>query len=178
MSAAPEPAPKITFRLGEKPSPAESPAPAASTPGDSGPDPNGAGARRASHGSPQRKPSIAPGVEQPVQPVSNANTPGTPSTSAPVKNEEAPKNSPAPLSTMPLVNGLASSMLARQASYPTNGVAMPPPAAITPGMTPSSGYSSGYMGYQQPAAPQPQSHFESKWRPAGKSKSLIHFNHM
>jgi len=164
--------PKITLKFGAgagKASPADSPAPqiAPQLNGSNGTGINGSGRRNpfgGSHSSATPAPSLDK-LER-ARSMSGSVSSPTPSTSAPVKNEEGARNSPA----IPAAyNGYrGQSQAVSTPGLPGNG--MPPP--LTPGM--STGYSQS--GYAQPFMHPPViSHsvnpsFDLKWRQPGKSK--------
>lgn len=167
----PEPGPKITLKFGpggSRASPADSPAPqlAPQTNGLNGTAPNGLSRRNPFGGSHSTATPI-PNLEQleRARSMSGSVPSPTPSNSAPVKNEEAARNSPA------LAPGYNTYRGGSQAvSTPgLSGNGMPPPS--TPGLPniySQGGYAQSFNHQPQYQPPNPS--FDSKWRQPGKSK--------
>ncbi|KAH8679818.1 Bromodomain-containing protein-like protein [Tricladium varicosporioides] len=163
----PEPAPKITLKLGSRPSPVESPAP--QTNGSNGTAVNG---RRNPFGSSQTAAAL-PSLDQLERARSASGSIASPTTSnaGAVKNEDGARNSPA---VVPQAqnNYRAPSQTVSTPGPATSGM-LPP---TTPGLPNNNMYSAGGYAQSFPHPHQPQFHvqnpaFESKWRQPGKSAS-------
>jgi hypothetical protein len=163
----PEFASRITIKIGPKGSPAGSPAPQTNGSTSNGASVNGA-SRRNPFGGSYSSATPIPSLDQLewARSMSGSVPSPTPSNAAPIKNEDASRNSPA-VSTGQGPQHRASSL---SVSTPgLNGSGMPPPS--TPGLphgyTPS-GFAQSFNHQSQYHAPNPA--FESKWRQPGKSK--------
>lgn len=175
MSVPAEPTPKITFRMGDKASPADSPAPPGIVNGGSNPDQNGTVPRRNPFGSSQRLANNIPGLDQldQARSLSGSVSSPTPSTSAVVKNEEGPKISPSLPPTTTNYNQSTNAGMTRSSSgLPTNGSSMLPPTNATPGFATSSNITSTVLGSysSQPLYQATNPNYESKWRQPGKGE--------
>jgi len=164
----PEPPPKITLKFGGKNSPADSPAPQTNDSNGNGVSANGT-ARRNPFGGSYSSTTPAPnlGKLERARSMSGSASSPTPSTSAPVKNEDGARNSPA---IPPGYNNYHSS--SQTVSNPgLTGSGMPPPS--TPGLSnhtiyTNGGYAQSFNHHAQYSASNPS--FESKWRQPGKSE--------
>jgi hypothetical protein len=165
----PEPGPKITLKFGgNRASPADSPAPqvAPQTNGANGTALNGTN-RRNPFGGAHSSATPVPTLEQleRARSMSGSVPSPTPSNSAPVKNEDAARNSPALQQSYNSFRGGSQAV-----STPgLSGNGMPPPS--TPGlqnMFSQGGYAQSFS-HQPPYQP-PNPSFDSKWRQPGKSK--------
>lgn len=162
----PDAGPRITlkFPAGGKASPRDSPAPQTNGAGNHGVPMNGT-ARRNPFGGSHSSATPVPSLDQleRARSMSGSVASPTPSSAAPVKNEDA-RNSPA------IVAGFNHRAPSQAVSTPgLNGNGMPPPS--TPGLP--NQYSQG--GYAQSFNHSTQYHppnlgFDSKWRQPGKSK--------
>jgi len=166
----PEAGPKITLKFGGgKASPADSPAPqpAPQTNGSNGAAPNGLG-RRNPFGGSQSSATPVPSLDQleRARSMSGSVPSPTPSNSAPVKNEDGARNSPA-------IPAGYNSYRGGSQVVSTPGLAgsgMPPPS--TPGLQnlfSQGGYAQSFNHQPQYQPPNPS--FDSKWRQPGKSKT-------
>ena len=168
-------APKITLKLGGRGSSTESPVP--QTNGSNGTPANGT--RRNPFVGSYSAAAPAPILDQleRARSASNSAPSPSPSNSAPVKNEEVARNSPAVPAAGYNNNHRANSQAASTPGLPGTGSGMPPPS--TPGLPNSinsnnnaanvynaNGFAQSFP--QQPQYPQ-HSAFESKWRQPGKS---------
>ena len=167
----PEPAPKITLKFpGGKASPAESPAPQTNGMNGNAAAANGS-SRRNPFGGSYSSSTPVPSLDQleRARSMSGSAASPTPSNSAPVKNEDGARNSPAIPSGYNNYGGPSQAV-----STPgLNGSVMPPPS--TPGLPNQNlyvngGYAQSFNHHSQYQAPNPT--FESKWRQPGKSKSI------
>jgi hypothetical protein len=178
MSAPAEPTPKITFRMGEKPSPADSPAPLGVMNGGGNPDQNGTAVRRNPFGSSQRLANAVPSLDHldRARSFSGSVSSPTPSASAMVKNEDGPKNSPSLPPATPNYN--QTTVMARSLSgLHTNGSSMLPMTHATPGFAPSSNLGPTILGPygSQLAYHATNPNYESKWRQSGKGELSFFF---
>lgn len=179
-AATPTAAPKILLKFPSKATAAPSPTPQPqfrpqlpSVPVESGtngtavaitPSANGVVRQNPFRG-PTSSATPAPNLDQleRARSASNSVPSPTPSNSAPVKNEEVSRNSPALLPTSHNMTG------SQNAPTPVPAVSMLPPS--TPGtgnLLNQSGYAQSFS--HQPHYPPPNPGFESKWRGPGKSK--------
>jgi hypothetical protein len=167
----PEPGPKITLKFG-KSNPADSPAPQAN--GSNGtPTPVNGTARKNPFSGSHSSATPVPSLDQlgRARSTSNSVDSPTPSISAPVKNEEGARNSPA------VSTGLNPYRASSQ-SVSTPGVAgvgMPPPSTSgvsNPNLYSSSGYAQSFPHQPQYQPPNPS--VESKWRKPGQSRFLLY----
>lgn len=181
MSTTTEPTPKITLRMGGRPSPADSPAPPAVPNGRENSPQNNAGPRRNPFGSSQKSSTAVPSLDQldRARSFSGSAASPTPSTSAVVKNEEGSKNSPSLPPTAMSLNQSSSDGLNRSTSgLHLNGNSMLPPNSATPGLPATPNFTSSMPGSSYnpvPAYHTPNSSFESKWRQPGKGISSLLF---
>lgn len=170
----PEPAPKITLKLGGRPSPADSPAP--QTNGSNGAAINGTSRKNPFVGSVSGAtplPNIDP-LER-AKSMSDSATSPTPSNSAAVKNEEVAHKSPA-IQTANYNNYRPPSQPVSTPGPPANGMlppstpGLPTPALPTPNLFNSGGYAQSFQHPTVYQAPNPA--VDNKWRPEGQSKTF------
>ncbi|TVY29978.1 Protein polybromo-1 [Lachnellula hyalina] len=162
----PEPAPKITLKLGGRPSPADSPAP--QTNGSNGATLNGAPRKNPFVGSVSGAtplPNLDP-LERAKSMSDSAASP-TPSNSAAVKSEEVAHKSPA----IQTANYNNYRPLSQPVSTPGplgNGM-LPPstPGIPTPNLFNSGGYAQSFQHPTMFQAPNPA--VDNKWRPEGQT---------
>jgi hypothetical protein len=175
MSAA-EPTPRITLRMGGKPSPADSPVPTPDPNGSTSSDQNGGAAPRRNPFGSSKSANAVPSLEQLDKARSFSGSIASPSPSAAglVKNEDGAKNSPSLPLAVPSYNQTSTNGISRPtSSAQTNGTSMLPPTSTTPGFP--AGLNPSSSGLGQPYTSQPVYHapnpsFESKWRQPGKSE--------
>jgi hypothetical protein len=177
MSSIAEPTPKITLRMGGRPSPADSPAPPAAVNGRSNSPQNGVGLRRNPFGSSQKtSTATVPSLEQleRARSFSGSVASPSPSTSALIKNEEGSKHSPSlPPAAMNLNQSNTNGLNRSVAGPHLNGNTMLPPTSTTP-VSATTNFASAMPGptYNPiPAYHNPNPSFESKWRQPGKGIS-------
>jgi hypothetical protein len=164
----PEPAPKITLKFpGGKASPAESPTP--QTNGNAAPA-NGS-SRRNPFGGSYSSATPVPNLDllERARSMSDSAASPTSSNSAPVKNEEGARNSPAIPPGYNNYRGPSQAVL----TPGLNGSGMPPPS--TPGLPNQNlymngGYAQSFNHHSQYHTPNPT--LESKWRQPGKGTSI------
>ena len=165
----PEAGPKITLKFGGgKASPADSPAPQAApqTNGTNGAAPNGMSRRNpfgGSHSAATPLPSLDP-LDR-ARSMSGSVPSPTLSNSAPVKNEDGARNSPA-ITAGYAYRGQAVST----PGLPGNGM-LPPSTPGLPNQYSQGAYAPSFN--HQPVYQPPNPSFDSKWRQPGKSKSLL-----
>lgn len=178
MSSIPEPTPKITLRMGGRPSPAESPAPATLNGRGNSPQ-NGVGLRRNPFGNSQKSSTAAiPSLEQleRARSFSGSVASPSPSTSALIKNEEGSKLSPSlPPAAISLNQNNSNGLNRSASSLHLNGNSMLPPTSTAPVSTTANFASAmpGAIYNPVPAYHNQNSSFESKWRQPGKGISSL-----
>jgi hypothetical protein len=178
MSSIAEPTPKITLRMGGRPSPADSPAPSGTVNGRGNSPPNGAGLRRNPFGSSQKSSTAVPSLDQleRARSFSGSVASPSPSTSALIKNEEGSKHSPSlPPAAMNLNQSNGNGLNRSASGLHLNGNTMLPPTSTTP-VSATTNFASAMPGpiYNPVLAyHNPNSSFESKWRQPGKGMSSI-----
>lgn len=178
MSSIAEPTPKITLRMGGRPSPADSPASPAALNGRANSPQNGMSLRRNPFGSLQKSSNTVPSLDQleRARSFSGSVASPTPSASAVIKNEEGSKHSPSiPPAAMSLNQSSTNGLNRSASSLHLNGTTMLPPTSTTP-ISATSNFASAMTGPSYnpvPAYHTPNSSFESKWRQPGKSESAL-----
>lgn len=163
MSSAAEPPPKITLRMGNKASPAESPAPSAALNG------NGDKGRNTFRGSQSVSSVPTPSQLDRARSTSDSVASPTSSTAALVKNEDASKQSPViqPTNSSLVPNGQAT--LPHSGGAQVNGSSTPAaPMGALPTPPNLNPYLQGTSLYNGQTYHPPNPSYESKWRQPGK----------
>jgi hypothetical protein len=165
----PETAPKITLKLGGRPSPADSPAP--QTNGSNGAPPNGA-SRRNPFGGSYSAASPLPNLDplERARSMSGSAASPTLSNSAAVKNEDVARNSPA-IQVANYNNYHPPSQPVSTPGLPGNGMLPPSTPGLPQNMYTAGGYAQSFQHPAMYQAPNPA--VDNIWRPEGQSKTLL-----